>query len=301
MAYPDLPDHFQPAFHNRWEHRIQREQSLLGNTVTMDSVEGYRKKYDQLEKQSMRLITTRHGNTTQDEFDAYIRWLVTKKYELTNVLDEWDDKELGSLITPQGRLTENHVFGYNRTKDSTIVSAVEGNAYTGEDGATLTAVPASQIVAATYTKAGTSVNSGLTFEKVAQAKRIFRGNALMTGRDVCAVIGPDDEEDLIADVNEIRNSDFSRVAPIDAGGVHQSYWMGFSWIVGDDDLLTTASSITNCLFYHKKYVMFGDGERRANIDILPDQSHAVQIRSRCRLGATRLEEKAVVLVKTYHA
>lgn len=299
--YPDLPDHFQPAFSNRWEHRIQREESLLGSTVTMESVEGYQKKFDQLEKQSMRLITTRHGNTVQDEFDAYIRWLKTRKYELTNVLDEWDDKELGSLISPQGRLTENHVYGYNRAKDSEIVSAIEGSAYTGEDAATLVAVPATQIVAATYTKAGTSVNSGLTFEKVAQAKRIFRGNALMTGRDVCAVISPADEEDLIADVNEIRNSDFSRVSPIDAGGVHQSFWMGVSWIVGDDELLTTASSITNCLFYHKKYVLFGDGERRANIDILPEQSHAVQIRTRCRMGATRLEEKAVVLVKTYHA
>jgi hypothetical protein len=301
MAYPNLPEHFQPAFDNRWRHRIQREQSLLGGTVGADSVNGYQKKYDQLEKQSMRLIATRHGNTTQDEFNAYIRWLKTKKYELANVLDEWDDVELGELISPEGRLTENHVFAYNRTKDSTIVDAVEGSAYTGEDAATLVAVPSTQIVAATYTKAGTSVNSGLTFEKVAQAKRIFRGNALMTGKNVCGVIGPDDEEDLIADVNEIRNSDFSKVSPIDAGGVHETFWMGFKWIVGDDDLLTTASNITNCLFYHKDYIIFGDGQRRANIDVLPEQSHAIQVRSRARMGATRLEEKGVVLVKTYHA
>jgi len=301
MSNPNLPNHYQDAFTNRWVDRIQREMSLLANTVSIDSVNGYRKKLDQLEKQAMRKVAARHAQTQQDQFDTFIRWLYTSKYELSNIIDEWDDVELGELIAPTGRLTVNHTFAYNRAKDQTIVDGVEGVAYTGENGATLISVPSTQIVQDTFTKAGTSVQSGLIFDKVARAKRIFRGNALMTGREVCAVIGPDDEEDLIVDVNEIRNRDFSAVAPIDKGGLHEEFWMGFNWIVGDDDLLTTASNVTNCLFYHKRHIWFGDGQRRANIDILPNQSHAIQVRSRCRMGCTRDEEKGAVIVETYHA
>jgi len=305
MSYPNLPDHFQPAFDNRWRHRIQRENSLLGSYVTMDSVDGYRKKYDQLEKQSMRAISTRHGNTTQDEFQGYIRWLYTNKYELTNVLDEWDDKELGALISPEGRLTENHVYAYNRRKDQEIINALEGSSYTGEDGTTLVALPSSQIIASTYTKAGTSVSSGFIFDKVSAVKRKFRGNSLTggMGSSIVGCIGPEEEEDLITDVNEIRNSDFTRAPAIDAGGVFGTSWMGITWVVGDDDLLTVGASnnIANCLFWDKKWIMFGDGQRRANMDILPGQSHAVQVRTRCRMGATRLEEKAVVLVESSRA
>ncbi len=45
-------------------------------------------------------------------------------------------------------------------------------------------------------------------------------------------------------------------------------------------------------------MVFGDGEKRSTVDILPENSHGVQCRTRTRQGALRKEEKGVVLVET---
>lgn len=300
MSFPSLPDHFTLDFNQNWQHRVQRMPSLLRGTVSTETINGERKRFSQLEKQEMRQIVARAGTTNVDEATGYFRHLICKKFELANILDEWDEKELGVLVSPQGALVTNHGYAYNRAVDATIIAAIEGNAITGEDGTTLTPVPQTQIVEENYVFPGTAANVGLTFAKVARARRIFTDNDIPAGDgNLYAVISPADDEALVRDVDEIKNSDYSRVAPIADGTVNGKSWMGFKWIVHTG--LTTASNVTNCLFYHKDFVAFADGERRASVDILPEKSHAIQIRTRARMGAMRREEKGVVIVQTYYS
>jgi hypothetical protein len=305
MSFNSLPEHYTIDYYQSWLHRIQQMPSKLAGTTKVDSVNGFQKRYAQLEKQAMAEVTARHGSTNRQDADSFHRWLKTKKHDIANVLDEWDSKELGVLISPQGALVENHGYAYNRLKDRTIMDALEGNACTGEDGDVLTPLPSTQIVAVDYVSTGAAANSSLTYAKVVKARQTFHENDLPLGQDAYAIISPEDDANLVRDVDEAKNRDYSNIMPISDGTVDGKNWMGFKWIVHTDLTQTTASGagtttpdIYNCLFYHKSQVCFGDGEKRSSIDILPENSHGIQIRTRCRMGALRLEEKGAVLVQT---
>jgi len=297
MSFNQLPQHFTLDYKQNFLHRIQRMPAKLKGTVTTESINGYRKRFSQLEAQEMTKITTRHGTTKRQDATSYFRWLDMEKFEIANILDEWDEKELGVLIAPNGRLVENHGFAYNRTCDDVIIKAVEGFAATGQNGTVLTPLPSSQIVDTTFTPTGPGAKSGLTFPKVARVRRIFQDNDLALGADAYAVISPKADEDLVRDVEEARNKDYAQISPIADGTVDGKTWMGFKWIVHTG--LTTfndgVDDVTNCLFYHKSQVVFGDGEKRSDVDRLPENSHGTQIRSRSRMGALRLEEKGAVI------
>jgi hypothetical protein len=186
-----------------------------------------------------------------------------------------------------GDLVVNHGYAYNRLKDSVIIAALEGNANTGEDGTTLTALPATQRVLVDHDVAGT--DTAMTLGKVTEARKIFFDN------------------DLDLDGNAFaRNKDYGNITPIVDGTLNGKYWMGFNWIVHTGlTSITAAGSHTSatttadqCLFYHKSQICFGDGEKRSSIDILPENSHAIQVRTRTRMGAVRMEEKGVVIVES---
>ena len=303
MSFNTLPEHYTLDYSQNWLQRIQQFPSLLANTVKTDSVNGYFKRYAQLESQAMSEITVRHGTTTRTNATSFHRWLNTKKHDIANVLDEWDDKELGDQVSPKGAMIESHGFAYNRLKDRTIIEAAEGNATTGEDHDVNTALPATQRVVVTLNPGGVATDSGMTFAKVARARRIFNDNVLSLGSEAYAIISPEMDEALVRDVNEARDKDFASITPINDGTVGGKYWMGFNWIVHTD--LTSATvagaagnvTATQALFYHKSQMVFGDGEKRSSVDILPENSHGVQCRTRTRLGALRMEEKGVVVVE----
>jgi hypothetical protein len=304
MSFNSLPEHYTINYAQNWLHRIQQMPSRLAPTVKNDEINGFEKRYAQLETQTMSEITVRHGSTPVADADSFHRWLKTKKYDLSNRLDEWDSKELGVLVSPQGDLVVNHGYAYNRLKDSVIIAALEGNANTGEDGTTLTALPATQRVLVDNDVAGT--DTAMTLGKVTEARKIFFDNDLDLDGNAFAVISPDADQSLIRDVDQARNKDYGNITPIVDGTLNGKYWMGFNWIVHTGlTSITAAGSHTTatttadqCLFYHKSQICFGDGEKRSSIDILPENSHAIQVRTRTRMGAVRMEEKGVVIVES---
>ncbi len=306
MSTNQLPEHFTETYAQSWFHRIQQFPSLLAETVTTDSVDGFQKRYSQLERQDMEEITVRHGTTQRQDATMFIRWLKTKKHNLANVIDEWDDKELGVLISPKGAIIENQGFSYNRRKDRTILDGAEGLATTGEDADVFVPLPASQIVSVSFVPTGGATDSGMTFPKVVRARRIFNDNVLPLNTGMAfAVISPQADEDLVRDVDEARNRDFTQITPIADGTLDGKMWMGFKWIVHTDLTVNLAAvgaggpvTATQCLFWHKRHVYFGDGEKRSSVDILPENSHGVQCRTRTRMGSLRFEEKGVVMVET---
>ena len=304
MSFNQLPEHYTINYAQNWLHRIQQKPSRLAHTVMNDEVMGFEKRYAQLAAQTMSEITVRHGTTPVADATSFHRWLRTKKYDLSNRLDEWDEKELGVLVSPQGELVVNHGYAYNVLKDGVIRDALEGDANTGEDGTTLTSLPATQRILVDHDVAGTDTQ--LTLGKVAAARRIFADNDLDLDGNAYAVISPKADESLVRDVDQARNKDYGNITPIVDGTLNGKFWMGFNWIcytgltsitaAGSNTTATTTAD--QCLFYHKSQIKFGDGEKRSSIDILPEHSHAIQIRTRTRMGAVRMEEKGVVIVES---
>lgn len=298
-----LPDFYQIQYATNWEIKIQQMESRLRGTVGSGTINGDRKKIDFLGPQDMQAKATRKGDTQISDYPTEARWAYANEYDLANDQDEFDRDNLGQLVSPESSLIASHAMAYNRQVDRTIIDALGATVMTGKDGTTPVAFPSSQIVAANFVRSGSAVNSGMTFAKVARARKLFQKKAVGLGKDSFALISADDEEDLVNDVLEIRNSDYTGPKPpaIEHGTVDGQYWFGFNWIVMPDGFLPVASNITNCFFYNRNYVDFLDGQRRAYIDIIPTKSHKVQIRTVTRQGAIRKQDDAVVMVKTYHA
>lgn len=299
-----LDPHYQEAFRNYWEQEIQAESSLLDKAVMTEPVNGYRKKMDFLDEVESENLSRDGGALNPQDVTGTIRWLNVTYKGKPQKIPEFDERELGDLVSPSSSLIQSHGFMYNRDKDRQIVAGIEGNAYAGELGTTLVPLPSSQKVLANFNNplsGGTATNKGLTYDKVARALKIFRGNSVNVGGELYAAIDATSEEDLMVSVNEIRSSDFSKVAPIDGDGVHGVRWNGMNWIVCWDGLLTTSSNITNCLVWNKRHVVFGDGERRVDMSYEMLQQMALVIYTRYRIGATRTQDKGVVLIESYHA
>jgi len=292
----EIGKHVQIDYERVWQHRLQETASHLAECVTKVPVNGERKRISQLSQQGMREITGRALPTIAAAPATNVRWLLCKKFENPQLIDEWDEADLGLLATPQSAYIEGDVFAYNRQIDATIVSALNGNSVTGDDGTTLTALPAGQIIGKSF---GAS-NTGLTFAKVAEAKYRM-DNAFVPQMNRYFICSPQEELDLITNVIELKSSDFTQVQPITDGSLNGKTWMGFYWKTQVRDLPISEANTRRGFAFHKDYVTFGDGERRVTIDILPTDSHAIQIRSRCRMGATRRQEEGVVAIDSYHA
>jgi hypothetical protein len=299
MAYDQLPDYFPDQFDSVWQQLLKQENHVLAGTYMQSDISGDRKRFNQMDQLDMRVANSRAAETVIDERDNFARWLSPLKYEIAERLGEWDSADLGSIVMPTGDIMTNHITAYNRQRDAVCVDALEGNATTGLDGTTLTALPSAQIVVDDFVRSGTPVQSGLTFAKVGRAARILTANHNIK-TDRFGLIGSTEEEDLIQDVAEAKNSgDFNVIPTVPDGMIDGKTWYGFNWRTYE--YLTTASSITNCLLWQKRMLIFGDGQRKSYVDVLPEHSHALQIRETARMAALRREEAGVALIETYHA
>jgi len=299
MAYNALPAHYRDDFSQIWEARIARRESDFLSKVKMVPINGEKKRYNQSEILDMRKITGRALKTTVDERSTFFRWLVPSTFELTERVDEWDDKELGDILLPTSDMMNQHVDAYNRQADATIIAAIEGSAIVGEDGTSTQAL--TQVVADDYGSAGTA--SGLPLAKVIRAARYFKDNDLKRAPK-CFAYSPEAEDTLLTSVNEAKSSDFGNAQIASSGTVDGKDWMGFSWVSHTGLTQTTGTNqggqVDRCLAWANDQIRFGDGERRAHTDILADYSHALQIRTVARMGAYRNEEKGVVAIETLY-
>jgi hypothetical protein len=57
-----------------------------------------------------------------------------------------------------------------------------------------------------------------------------------------------------------------------------------------------ATGVRTCVAYAKSGLRMSDGGRRVHVDIRPDRSHSLQIRTVASIGAARMQESKVVSI-----
>lgn len=299
MAYEQLPAHFRTDFSTTWEARIARRESDFASLVKMVPLQGEKKRYNQSDILDMQRKTGRAQKTRVSERETYFRWLFSHSADLAETLDEFDADNLGDIALPDSDIMSQHVDAYNREVDRTIKEAVEGDATVGEDGTTTQ--PITQIVSSDYDDGAT--DSGLSLKKVIKVNRFFKDNNLKRAAR-CFAFDPEAEDNLLLTAEEVKSSDYVIAGAIAAGTMEGiGKWMGFDWVLHTALTELTAGGgqggdVVRNLAWAKDQIRFADGQRRAYADILPSQSHALQIRTVTRMGAYRNEEKGVVACDT---
>ncbi len=187
------------------------------------------------------------------------------------------------LSDPKSEMTISAGSALGRAMDNLIIDQLEGNAYTGETGSTTQALTAGQQIA--------NGGTGLTFEKVLQAKRILDENDVEDDGRVL-VVSPQGLEDMLAEA-EATSRDYVEMRSLVSGKIKT--FLGFEWVVST--LLNKTSTIRNCLAFHRFGLAYAMTEGPfVRVDERNDKSYSYQVYYELNHGAVRLEEERVVQI-----
>jgi hypothetical protein len=285
----NVPNHYTTQFDSNWKHLVQQKNSKLKEYVTIDSIEGKEKSYNQIDATSMTHITDRSGDTRISDQAMAKRWIRPQQYDCAKLVDEWDEQLLGEVVLPTSPIIQSHAQAYARTCDTIIIGALGGTAYTGTTGTTATVLPAGQKVAVNYVESGTAANSGLTIAKLRAAKFLFDSNEIDEEEERIMVVSAKQLQDLLRTI-EVTSQDYNSVRALVDGALNT--FMGFKF--RRSQLLTKVSTVRSCYAYVKSGVILAERGLKTHMDVRTDLSHSLQIRSVASLAAVRMEEKKVV-------
>ena len=285
----NIPNHFTTQFDSNWKHLVQQKNSKLKEYVTLDSIEGKEKSYNQLDATSMTQITDRSRDTRITDQAMAKRWIRPLNYDCAKLVDEFDEQFLGEVVLPTSPIIQSHGAAYARTCDKIIIDALGGTAYTGTTGTTATTLPAGQKIAANYVESGAVANSGLTIAKLRAAKFLFDSNEVDEEEERIMVVSAKQLQDLLRTV-EATSADYNSVRALVDGTLNT--FMGFKFRRSQQ--LPLATDIRSCFAYVKSGVILAERGLKTMMDVRPDLSHSLQIRSVASLAAVRMEEKKVV-------
>ena len=290
----DIPRHYTTEFAANWDHLVQQTLSKTRECVMVEAVEGKEKSFSQFGAVEMQRVSQRAGQTRITDVPTGKRWLRPYPLDTAAIFDEWDEAFLGEVVLPTSATVVAHANAYNRAVDRTIIESAIGTNYTGDSGLEPVVLPAGQTVRVGYVDSGADVNSGLTVAKLRQAKFILDNNEADDDGRYLAYTAKQ-LQDLLRSV-EIGSYDYNDIKALVDGKVEK--FMGFTFkrvsslIMPIDDL----TGVRTCVFWHKSGIKLADSGRTTHIDVRPDLSHALQIRSVAALGGTRTEEKKVGII-----
>jgi hypothetical protein len=294
-AITQIPQYFTTEFTSNWEHLLQQKVSKLREFVSVDSVRGKEKTFNQMAAVEMTKITSRAADTTITDVALAKRWLRPYPYQHSTLFDEWDAEYLGEVSLPQSETVANHAMAYMRTCDKVIIDAALGDAYTGETGVTPTSLPSGQKVAVDYVETGSAANSGLTIAKLRQAAYLLTEAEVDDSDPRIIVVSAKQIQDLLR-TTEVTSADYNTVKALVNGDIDT--FLGFKFRRVSSSLLpyNASTGVRTCFAYVRSGLKLADAGRKVHVDIRADKSHALQIRTVASLGASRMEEKKVVEV-----
>lgn len=290
-ALVQIPEHYTTQFDANWRHLVQQKNSRLREYVTLDSISGKEKSYNQLSEAAMQLITSRSGETRISDQATAKRWIRPKAYDTAKLFDEFDEQLLGEVVLPTSPVVQSHAAAYARTADQVIIDALGGTAYTGETGVTATTLPNSQKVAKDYVETGSTANSGLTIAKLRAAKYILDSNEVDEEEERIIVVSAKQLQDLLQ-TTQVTSVDYNSVKALVDGNVNT--FMGFKFRRSQLLPLASATDVRSVYVYVKSGIVLAERGLKTHMDVRTDLSHSLQIRSVASLGAARLEEKKIV-------
>ena len=295
-AMKDIPSHFTTEYATNWDHLAQAKLAKMRECVQVDSVEGKEKKYNQFDTTEMDLVTVRAGDTRISDTNMPARWLRPYPLDKAYLFDEWDERFLGVVVLPQSESVQSHSYAYNRAVDRTIVKAALNVAYTGEIGVDATPLPPSQSVAVNFVETGTpGANLGLTIGKIRQAKYLLDAADVDDEDPRFMAITAKSLQDLLR-TTEVTSHDYNTVKALVDGKVDQFLGFTFRRISNKIIPIDVATDVRTCIAWAKSGIKITDSGRNVHIDVRPDKSHSLHIRTVAALGGTRMEEVKVVAI-----
>jgi len=286
-------DQYQVKYENIWRRLVQQADSRLLKAVEYKSgCEGEVLFIDQIRPIDVTPLTLRLQATPIIEIETEKRALYPEKFAVPRHFDEFDDKLLAAQSLPTSQTFMEMKSGVNRKIDDLIIAAATGIARTGVNGATNTALPATQQIAVDR---GTGTNENFTIDKWLDLKERF---------EAAEVVGQDAMESMyyiVLSSSQLRGLyNESRITSSDfAADLKALYYGEIDQFLGGQvirsERLALTGTVRSCFAFVKSGICFGMWtDPSFRLVERHDFNDALQLRGKFQAGATRLEEEKVI-------
>lgn len=261
-------------------HLSQQKGSRLRNAVRTEEVTGKNAYIERLGAATAVDATSRHDDTPQIDSEHTRRRLSLVTSRWADLIDNPDKVRM--LINPESDYAMAGANALGRRLDDHIIDAASGNAFSGVAGGTTVALPAAQKIV--------HGSAGLTLAKLINAKEILDSNEVEPTDRFIAVTS-DQLGDLLGDTT-ITSADYNTVKALVMGDLDT--FMGFKFIHSERlDADATPSRLV--LVWQKNAIRLGVGrEPMVRITERSDKNYSTQVFVEMDMGATRVEDEAVV-------
>lgn len=273
---------FVQQFSSNVQLLSQQRGSRLRGIVSQETVNGEKAFFDQIGQTAAIERTSRHGDTPLVETPHSRRMVTMKTFEWADLIDDADKVRL--LIDPTSTYAQAAAAAMGRAMDDQIIAAATGTAKTGKTGATSTALPAAQKIAAG--------SADMNLDKLLEAKEILDLADVDPDLPRHIVLSPAQITSLL-NTTEVKNADFNTVKALAQGQIDS--FLGFQFHM--TNRLTKSGNERTC------FAFAGDGIKLAvgkdvmsKIDERADKSYSTQVYYCATFGATRMEEEKVVQI-----
>lgn len=259
----------------------QQKGSRLASLVRNESQTGKTAFYEQIGAVAARKRQSRHSDTPRMDTPHNRRAVSIVDYDWADLIDNEDKVRM--LIDPTSSYAMSAAWAMGRAKDDAIIAASVGNAYTGEEGTIVVALPATQKVV--------HGSAGLTVAKLLAAKEILDGHDVDEEMPRYCALTAGQVTDLL-NTTEVKSSDYNTVKALAAGQVNS--FLGFEF-KRTQRLGTDADGNRQVTIWAQDGILLAVGKDMSNrITERDDKNYATQVFSSMTIGATRMEEKKIV-------
>ena len=267
----------------------QQQTSRLEPYVRVETIRGSEAYFDQISATAASKVTSRHADTVYTSTPHARRRVTPVKYVWADLIDDFDKVRM--LIDPTNSYTQNAIMALQRAKDSEIISALGGTAYTGADGTTSVPFPSGQVVA---TSVGGS-NTNLNLEKLAAAASLLGAAEAEEER---YLVVTQSQLDALLTLEKVTSSLYNQIQPLVSGTIDTFF--GFKFI--RTQLLSKSGNTRYCYAFTREGILLAMGKDvTASIDRLPQKNNSTQVMVEGVFGATRMDENRVVQIQCYEA
>lgn len=274
------------------EIKYQQQGSLLQGAVRVESQNAEFDFFDRITSVEATEVTTRHGDTPLIQTPHDRRRVALRDFDWADMIDKKD--KLRMLADPTSSYTQNAIWALGRKRDSIIVEAAFGTAYTGKTGATPVTFPAAQTIAVNYVESGTAANSNLSIGKLRRTRYLMdKAEAINAGERKLFIACDPSQIQAMLRLNELTSSEYAEVKALVNGEINT--FMGFTFIRYNS--LPVATSIRSVLAWEQQGLLLSVANE-VMVDVGPrrDKRNSVQVYVCGSFGATRMWEDKVIKI-----
>ena len=296
MAGSGIPLFYIEQFSSNIQLKLQQKGSRLRSAVMSGTHRGSQASpVDQFGAIAANKVTGRYQPIQNVDAPTDRRWVFPQDYDLNQLLDTFDKLRL--ITDPLSSYVTNALYALGRAMDQEILNGLTGTNYTGNNGATSTTLPSSQIVSV---EQGAAAATNITVAKLRAGKKILLSNEVDLDSDpIYMAINAAGHDTLLSEV-QVISSDFNGDKPVMEEGKITRF-LGVNFIhtellsTGTDDIAGTSTIYP---MWAKSGAYLGmwedivtDVSQRKDLSSLPFQAYV-----KGTFGGTRLEEKKVVQI-----